>query len=337
MCLLYSAVASYGGERKKVDIVYFRNGDKITCEIKSLSQGKLLISADYTASSFDVDWTKVARIESPQQFVITDPNGTYYVGTLTGDATNRTVSVITPTKVTLKQDQVIEIAELGGSFIKRLSGDISVGLSLAQSNSQKTLATSSNIKYQDQKRIFTLNSSTQFASQQETTNTNEISVKSSLFRQIKESNWFAGGLANFLSSSEQQIALQSTYGGAVARRLIFTNKTNLTALGGLGYTNTRPASGYVSTGPRNELDSAFAVQFSTFRFDSTTFNTNFWIYPSLSDPGHIRFTLNQDLYYKIYGNLYISVSFFDNYDDRPPVGAPVNNTGGSTQIGWSFP
>jgi hypothetical protein len=335
--LCFTRLCFGGVPRKKIDVVYMRNGDKITCEVKSLIQGQLSISVDYTIGSIVIDWKKVSRIESAQEFVITDPSGGLYVGALTGDAQKHTVTVVSPEGTSLPQDNVIQIAELGSSFARRLSGSLSVGLSLTQSNSQKTLTTQTNLKYQDQKNVFTGSTNSQFATQKETSDTNETAVKTSLFRQIKESNWYAGGLANFLSSSEQQIALQSTVGGAMARRFIFTNKTNLTGIGGLGYTVTRDSSGTTSTGKRRTLDSAFAVQYSTFRFDRATFNTTFWIYPSLSSPGRVRLTLNQDLYYKFFGNFYVSINFFDNYDNQPVVGAPANNTGASTQIGWSFP
>ncbi len=48
-------------------------------------------------------------------------------------------------------------------------------------------------------------------------------------------------------------------------------------------------------------------------------------------------TLNQDIYYKFLGNLYVSVSFYDNYDNEPVAGAPANNLGATTGVGWSFP
>ena len=335
--LLFPLAGRANNVRSKTDIVYMRNGDKITCEVKSLSQGQLSIKPDYTSESFVVDWNKVARIESRQQFVITAPNGAYYVGTLSGNPSSHTVTIVSPNKVTLPQNSVIEITELNGSFVKRFSGNVSLGLSLAQSNSQQTLTTQANLLYQDQKNNFAVTSNSQFASQQETSNTNELTVKSSFFRRIGKTNWYNGAIANFLSSSEQQISLETTLGGAYARRLIFTNKTNLTGIAGLGYTNVRATSGSTSSGKTNTLDSAFAIQYSTFRFDSTTFNTSFWIYPSLSSPGRLRLTLNQNLYYKFFGDFYVSVSFFDNYDNQPVIGAPANNIGASTGLGWSFP
>jgi Protein of unknown function, DUF481 len=338
ICLLFTTCACFGFEaRKKTDVVYMRNGDKITCEVKALTQGQLTIKPDYTSVSIVLDWNKVARIESTQQFVVTDPEGASYIGSLTGDAQTRSVTIVKPESTTLPQASVVQISELGVSFVKRMTGDISLGLGLAQSNSQKTLTTQGDLGYQGEKNRFNLTGYSQFVTQEEATDTDETTVKSSLFHQLDASNWWAGGIANFLSSSEQKVALQTTLGAAMSRRVIFTNKTNLRAAAGLGWTITRDDSGTMSTGKTHLLDSALSVQYSTFRFDSTTFNTTFWIYPSLSSPGRVRLTLNQDLYYKFFGNFFLSFSFYDNYDNQPVVGAPSNNTGASTQIGWSFP
>jgi hypothetical protein len=61
--------------------------------------------------------------------------------------------------------------------------------------------------------------------------TNETTVKTAIFKQLRKSDWYAGGIANFLSSSEQQIALRSTLGAALATRPVFTNRSNLTVVG----------------------------------------------------------------------------------------------------------
>jgi hypothetical protein len=190
--------------------------------------------------------------------------------------------------------------------------------------------------YQSKKYLSSYDSDSQFTSQEKTNDTNETTVKTAFFRQLQKSNWYGGAIANFLSSSEQQISLRSTLGAGLAKRIIFTNKTNLSAIGCLGYTIERDTAGSTCTARTKALDSAFTVQYSTFRFDSTTFDTSVWLYPSLTSPGGIRMTLNQDAYYKFLGDFYIRMSFYDNYDNQPVVGAPSNNLGGSTSIGWSF-
>ena len=244
--------------------------------------------------------------------------------------------ILGPDGAALPHDSVIEISEIGSTFVKRMRGNIDAGLSATASNQQNDLSVQAGLTYQSEKQIYSFSSSSQFATQEKTEDTNETTVKSSVFHQLKDSNWYVGAIANFLSSSEQQIALQSTLGAALSRRIIFTNKTDLTAIGGLGYTRLRNPSSAESTASKNSLDSAFAVQYSTFRFDSTTFDTAVWVYPSITSPGHVRVTLNQNVYYKFLGDFYIRFSFYNNYDNRPVVGAPANNLGGSTSVGWSF-
>ena len=322
--------------RSKSDIVYMKNGDKITCEIKSLEKGQLTVKPDYTSSSIVLDWEKVDHVESSQDFVVTDPKGTVYSGSIRHDEETKDLTILGSDTTRLPNLSVVQIEELGNSFWRRMRGNIDLGLSFAKSNDQKNVSLQSGLYYQSREHLFSLDSNSQFTSQQETNDTNETNVKTALYKELRRSNWYYGGIANFLSSTAQQIDLRSTLGGGLAKRIIFTNRTNLNAVGGLALTVERDAPGTTSTARTKALDSSFAVQYSTFRFDSTTFNTALWIYPSLTSPGRVRFTVNQDVYYKFLGDFYIRMSFYDNFDNQPVVGAPSNNLGGSTSVGWSF-
>ena len=333
---LLAPCVALASSRTKTDTVYMRNGDKITGEIQSLSQGQLSVKPKYTSTAFVIDWAEVDHLESTQDFVITDPEGKIYTGTLGEGSADRTLAIDKNVSITLPLDSVIQIDQLGETFLKRMRGNFDVGSSFAKSNGQKNLTVQGDLGYQSKQHLFSLDTSSQFSSQKETSDTNETTAKIALFQQLRKSNWYGGGLTNFLSSTEQQIALRSTLGGGVANRLIFTNRTNLTAMGGLAFTVERDAQGAVSTARTKALDSAFAAQYSTFRFDSTTFNTTVWLYPSLTSPGRVRMTLNQDVYHKFLGDFYVRVSFYDNYDNRPVVGAPSNNLGATSTVGWSF-
>ncbi|MGB6192288.1 MAG: DUF481 domain-containing protein [Terracidiphilus sp.] len=334
--VLSRSTEAWASSRQKTDVVYMQNGDRITGEIESLEKGSLSVKPYYVSSSIALDWTKVDHLESSQLFLVVDPNGTSYLGTFGRSAEKNMLHILGPDGAALPHDSVIEISEIGSTFVKRMRGNIDAGLSATASNQQNDLTVQAGLTYQSEKQIYSFSSSSQFATQEKTEDTNETTVKSAVFHQLKDSNWYVGAIANFLSSSEQQIDLQSTLGAALSKRIIFTNKTDLTAIGGLGYTRLRNPSGAESTASKNSLDSAFAVQYSTFRFDSTTFDTAVWVYPSITSPGHVRVTLNQNVYYKFLGDFYIRFSFYNNYDNRPVVGAPANNLGGSTSVGWSF-
>jgi Protein of unknown function, DUF481 len=336
-CLVcFCATTMHASSRRSTDVIYMKNGDKITCEIRSLEQGQLTIKQGYANSTVVLNWKEVDHIKTDQTFVIADSKGNAFSGLLSESPDDHLVSVEGGEKNGIAHNDVVSIEQTGETFMHRMRGNIDLGVSAVQSNSQKNLTLQTDLTYQATTHMFSLSSSTQFTTQEKTNNTSETTIKSEYFRQMHKSNWYTGGIANFLSSSEQQIDLRTTLGAAVAVRPIYTNKTNLTFIGALAYTSEKDASNATSTTGANSIDSAIAAQYSTFRFDSTSFDTNVWVYPSLTSPGRVRMTLNQDVYFKFYKDFYVRASFYDNYDNRPVVGAPSNNLGFSSTVGWSF-
>src|SRR6201982_3988294 len=68
--------------RDKTDVMVMTNGDRMTCEVKGLSAGVLYVSFDYIDGTASVNWSKVARLESNQLFVVKTETGEVYTGTL---------------------------------------------------------------------------------------------------------------------------------------------------------------------------------------------------------------------------------------------------------------
>jgi hypothetical protein len=63
------------GARDKTDVLIMNNGDHLTCEIKSLDSGVLYVSLDYILGTSSLQWSKVARIESKQLFIVKTQDG----------------------------------------------------------------------------------------------------------------------------------------------------------------------------------------------------------------------------------------------------------------------
>ena len=68
--------------RQKTDLLIMKNGDRITCEVKSLDTGVLSIALDYVDGTVSVDWSKVAHLESSQLFVVLTQDGSSHEGAL---------------------------------------------------------------------------------------------------------------------------------------------------------------------------------------------------------------------------------------------------------------
>jgi len=232
LTFLFTPFAHASGDRKKTDIVVMKNGDKITGRIKSLEKGQLTIKPDYTNSAFVLDWKKVDHIESSQDFIVSDPHGSIYTGKIEHDPETKELTIIGSDTTHLPNLEVVQVEQLGGNYWARMRGNIDIGMSFAQANSQKVLSVQGGLGYQSDKYLFSMNSNSQVTSQQAAQDTNETSIKNSLYKELKRSNWYYGGIANFLSSTAQQISLRSSLGATLNKRLIFTNRTNLYAIGG---------------------------------------------------------------------------------------------------------
>src|SRR6185437_10963579 len=74
--------------RDKTDVLVMKNGDRMSCEVKGLDAGILQVSFDYIDGTTSVDWSKVARVESKQLFVVKTEDGSVHTGTLNTLATS---------------------------------------------------------------------------------------------------------------------------------------------------------------------------------------------------------------------------------------------------------
>ena len=68
--------------REKTDVLVMKNGDRMTCQIKGLDAGVLYVSFDYIDGTTSVEWSKVARLESNQLFIVKTEDGSVYTGKL---------------------------------------------------------------------------------------------------------------------------------------------------------------------------------------------------------------------------------------------------------------
>jgi hypothetical protein len=68
--------------RESTDILVMRNGDHLTGTIKALYGGVLYFSLPYVIDTLSVGWTRVAKLESNQLFIVKTEDGSVYNGTL---------------------------------------------------------------------------------------------------------------------------------------------------------------------------------------------------------------------------------------------------------------
>jgi hypothetical protein len=339
-CALFLAGPLFA--REKSDVIIMKNGDRVTCEIKGLNGDTLFISVDYILSTLSVDWSKVDHVESKQLFIVKTQDGVVHSGTLSTAETpgGRPIQIevleLPDTKVELDKSQIIKMDQTADNFWHRFNGDIGMGTTYNKGNQSTQYNLSSSISYPRERWTASVSyNSTLSASTRDTPATrNEVTLLGQ--RLLRWNNWYYTGLADFLQSSEQGIRLQTSIGGGIGRYLVNNNHASITLFGGIAWQRINYQQKILPATTQNVASALVGSQVRLFYFNRTTLSLGAYLLPAVSEPGRVHFNLNTAYYVKIWSNLKWNISFYGNWDNRPPPGFAGSDYGTSSGVTWTF-
>ena len=342
LIVLFGILSTICAARDKKDIIQFTNGDRITCEIVKLDKGYLYVKLEYADGTVALDWSKVARVESPQTFVVADKTGKRYSGSLQGGVDQNSVedlqvNVTQPsTAETIEGKDVVEIHRTDAGLWENLHGGLDLGLNYAKQQNRIQYNFQTNALFERTKWLATGNYESSFSGGGNLSDLRN-DVQLNLIRQLLSPRNFYVGLADFLQSNEQQLDLRTTLGGAIGHMFSYTNNSFVAGFAGLDWNRER----YSSDAPAADRtgDSAEVVlgtQLNFYRFKTTNILADARLYPSLTDPGRVRFDLNTSLKLRVAKDLYWRFGYYLNFDSRPPQNLPKTDYGSTSSLGWTF-
>ncbi len=323
--------------RPRIDVIHLKNGDRLTCEIKGLDQGQLTVKTDYTVGTFLIDWDAVESLESPQLFEVELQNGTVLVGHLEKKQADSPISIIADGESRrVSQPDVIWLTQEEPGTLGKMDLTVDYGFNFAQANSTVNSNLAVSADYFTTLWQISNDSNFVFNGQADADDSSREQINNSIKRRLRWQHWFAGGLVNFLSNSTQELDLRTTLGGGLGREFIHTNKTLLSGLVGGSYSRESYSQDSGQTSG-NSADLLLELTYSWFRFDFSGFDFHVLVHPSMTDLGRVRIDLNTSYSLIVLGdNLQWKISFYDNYDSRPPTDVSKNDSGISTSVGWKF-
>lgn len=318
------------------DVVVLKNGDRMTGEIKKLQRGELIFKAGYMADAVRLDWSKVARLESRDRYLIILTDGQLFTDSLRLSAAGGDNFLIGAGQgaVRAKQVEVLKITPVEASFFRQLEGTMDFGFSFTSGNDQYQTEFSSSVTYRRGVHSLTGRLDSVFSGQTEGSSTARNQLTLDYRRQLSP-RWYAGGLLDLLRSDQQSLDLRTTVGGLVGRNLRQTERTRISVFGGLAASRDKYSSELGRPRTTN-IDALAGLEFNTFRFTTTDISSRVLVYPSLTTPGRTRMQFNADLRIKLVKDLYWGFHLYENFDSKPPVRADKNDLGASTSLGWKF-
>ena len=337
--LLFSAPLT---AREKIDVLVMNNGDRLTCEVKGLDAGVLYVSFDYIDGTTSVDWSKVTRLESQQLFYVKTQGGAVYTGRLktaeTADGRPVKIRILEEAEpeAVIDQSQIVEMIGTSDRFWERFNGAVNFGVIYSKGNQSTQYSLGSLTSYVRERWTAQAKFDSNLSSSAGTNASTRNSLNASALRLLPRNNWFYAGVGDFLQSSEQGINLQSTVGGGIGRYLKNTNRVSFKLLGGGVWQNTSYRQSNATESKQNLAAALISSELELFQFSKTSLTATATLLPALSDPGRVRFNADASYYIKIVSDLKWNVSFYGNWDNRPPAGFSGSDYGTSSGLSWTF-
>lgn len=333
------AVPLFG--RPKTDTIVMKNGDRFTCEIKQLDRGVLSAGLDYVDGTISIDWSKVARLESTQLFLVHTQDGTIYEGAIRTPATPAEepvkIEIIgTPEQPeVVDRRQIVEMNQASDSFWRRFSGSIDTGMIYSKGNNTAQYNLGSDLTFRRDR----WNADVSYSSNLSTSNRETASTRNQVnydgLRFMPWNNWYYTGIGSFLQSSQQGINLQSSLGGGIGRFFKNTDRTRISLTGGFTWQDTQYDSSVLYPSEK-AIAGMIAGSVQLFIFKKTTLAVNAALLPVLNQPGRVRFNTDASYSLQIIKNLWWKFTFYGNWDNRPPGNLSGSDFGATSGISYSF-
>jgi len=320
----------------KTDTVFFRNGDLLTGEVKSLKRGRLSLNTDATGT-ISIEWDKIAGVVSNQQIQIETTSGIRYFGNLTSSKDSPSVIIVTQNgPQTLDPERVIVMSPIEGGGIHALDVDVSLGYNFAKAGGIESGNFGLNMDYRSLLRIESLNFNTTLSD----SDTQEASRRTNLSLQhtrLWKNRWFSNGTLTFDQNDELDLELRSSIGGGVGRYLVQSNEMLWSIDAGLQFSREDQTN---TTEKIDSLEALFTLKWDWFLFQNPELDwaSTFQIIPSLTESGRVRGEVETGLQWEIIGDLNWGFSFYGTFDNQSQSDTTESTSdyGVSTAVTYEF-
>lgn len=337
------AVAANSAMAQKTDVITLINGDRITCEIKELERGLLRVKTDSVGTIY-VEWLDIASIESQKNFTVQTASGVLAFGSLATSDNQQGIDISYADRtVRLKKQAIVEIARVKETFWKRLDGSISFGFSYKKANTDVQLNFAADSSYHSQRHEYSAGASALVSSQNDNTATERYLADFSHQGYIRP-NWSSLARADLEQNTELDLQLRTLIQGGAVYRFFNTNRNRLDSAAGLALNNEK----YISKDKeaRTSLEVFFSAGYEFFKFNTpkADITARFTVFPSLTESGRVRTSLDTKVRWEIISDLNWEISVFASTDNQPPEtetdagSADANGTdyGIITSVAWTY-
>jgi hypothetical protein len=318
----------------KTDIVYLKNGDRITGEVKNLLRGKLELSTDHMGT-ISIDWEDIREVVSDVGQVVELSNGQRFFGPLQKPEESEMVIIKTEEgPVGLDSLDVVAMYPAHSGFWQRLDFSGSLGFTWDKSSNVGKYSLNLDANYRRPESITNAGLVMELTTQEGRDETTRAVADANhiMFHRNKRFRMVFGNLEH---NDELGIELRSLLGAGTGWVPFRTQHHWLTIGGGLDVNREIPVSG----DPQTNLEAVLMTNYEYYKYDvpERQFQANLMVFPSITDSGRIRASFDTSYTIEFVKDFFWKLSLYASYDNRPiSEKASTSDYGITSSLGYKF-
>ncbi len=322
------------------DTLTFDNGNILSGRIKRFEHGEVTLDIPFADGDIYADWNRIVLIDSQRVFQFETSEGERFLGRIQPESDPELGTLVVEyggVTQTYQRDDILVIVETVGKLRGLLKIGVGAGLTLAKSNDQKQFNADGSVSYESTSYNISASVNSIFSQQRDAEDTNRQSADIRLTR-LFGSHWGLIAINTYLKNDEQSLNLRTVVGGGPGYALVNGSQVRLTLFGGLAWNNEKYApEAALETTDSTEALAGFSLSY--FRFKQWEFDTFYLLFPSLSEKGRVRQSLNAQLRLRLIRGkpFWLNISQTLDLDSEPPDNTPGTDYVTTTSVSWTFP
>ena len=334
IALIVCACSGIVHAKAKTDVIFLKNGDRVTGEVKSLLRGKLELKTDHMGTIL-IDWVEIQEIMSDTSQVVELGNGTRFFGSLEQSPNPNTVEIDTDDgAVGVDSDDIVAMYPVEAGFWDRMDISAKLGFSWDKASNVGRGSLGIDVTYRDPEFITRGNFSTELTTQQDQPNSKRavLTVNHMRFLQNKRFRALFGSMEQ---NDELGLDLRALLGAGYGWIPIRDQRTLFGLMLGVDVNYEIPTSGADETNV--ELVGGLSYDYFLYSHPERRLRVDFNVYPSLTQSGRYRANLNTSFKVEFFTDLYWDVSLYASYDNQPLAeDAATSDVGVTSSLGYKF-
>jgi putative salt-induced outer membrane protein YdiY len=315
------------------EFIIHANGDSINGDIEGFKRGKLKFKIRGGSSS-TIKYEEIVTFGSPDTWDTELTGNRRVLGSFLPSTDPGHVRVVTARDtLRLPISEIVEMTGVKNAFWSRFGGFVELGFQYAKANNAVAFNFAARADYRSDKWASALHLDSRLQDQDDAEGFRRNQGTLELYR-LLPGNWGVGAFSQLEQNQQLDLDLRLLLGLVGGRNFLKTNRVDWQwALGLLS--NREEFTGLEAN---TSAEALLSTRFHWFTYGDleNDLETSLLVYPSLTESGRVRIDFDVSYRQDLFGDLYFRLSFYDQFDSKPPEGANENDLGTTLALGWSL-